>query len=192
MSNSGVVRGLFFDLDGTLFDTHAANAEAYQRAFAEHGHKVDPAAIAAEVRTGDRADVYVKRLVPSLTPDQVQQVMNSKVNHYAQVMHLVRPNHQLIDFLRSVAPHHVTVLVTTAKRVNSRRVMATMDIEQYFDHLVCGDEVTHSKPNPEIYLKALKLAGLEPHEVVAFEDSPSGLGAAQNAGIKVIKITMPQ
>ena len=54
------------------------------------------------------------------------------------------------------------------------------------------DQVVMAKPNPEAYLKALELSGLHSYEVLAFEDSISGIQAAKAAGIQVLKIKIPK
>ncbi len=51
-----------------------------------------------------------------------------------------------------------------------------------------GNLVTHSKPNPEIYLKACELLGVKPEETFAVEDSYNGIRAASAAGMKVIMV----
>ncbi len=51
---------------------------------------------------------------------------------------------------------------------------------------MCGDEVAHAKPDPEIYRRALALSGDIPEEVVVIEDSPHGVQAARLAGIRTI------
>jgi HAD superfamily hydrolase (TIGR01509 family) len=59
-------------------------------------------------------------------------------------------------------------------------------IEPYFDHIVSADDITHSKPHPEIYLKAIGKSGLEKQELIAIEDAPNGIRAAKEAGLYVV------
>ena len=57
---------------------------------------------------------------------------------------------------------------------------------QYFDDSICGDEVTHGKPNPEIFLTACHKIGVQPEEAVVLEDSEAGIQAAYDGHIDVI------
>nr|WP_228001304.1 HAD family phosphatase [Nocardia australiensis] len=80
-----------------------------------------------------------------------------------------------------------TALVTNTKRSLTEFGLDTLD-RAFFDHSVCGDEVAHGKPAPDIYLRAAELLGLDPRDCVAVEDSPTGASAAQAAGCAVIVV----
>ena len=54
--------------------------------------------------------------------------------------------------------------------------------------MVCGDEVAHPKPAPDIYLEAARQLGADPLHTVALEDSPNGVAAARAAGMFVIGV----
>ncbi|MCM1308497.1 MAG: HAD family phosphatase, partial [Butyrivibrio sp.] len=58
----------------------------------------------------------------------------------------------------------------------------------FFEKIVGGNLVAHSKPNPEIYLKACELLGVNPKESYAVEDSYNGIRAAAAAGMKAVMI----
>lgn len=57
-----------------------------------------------------------------------------------------------------------------------------------FPVIVCGDEVTHTKPHPESYLTAATQLGVDIHECVAIEDSPRGIASAEAAGCAVVAV----
>lgn len=61
-------------------------------------------------------------------------------------------------------------------------------IKDYFDVIVCGDQVERSKPEPDIYIKAAELLGLPPKACYAVEDSKNGLLSAHRAGCQVIMV----
>lgn len=61
-------------------------------------------------------------------------------------------------------------------------------MQNYFQVILCGDMVEHSKPDPEIYIQAVKKLGVKPQNAAAIEDSPNGLRSAHNAGLKTIMI----
>lgn len=80
-----------------------------------------------------------------------------------------------------------SALVTNTKRSLTEFGLDTLG-RDFFDVSVCGDEVPHGKPAPDIYRRAAELLGLAPGDCVAVEDSPTGACAAQAAGCALIVI----
>lgn len=74
-------------------------------------------------------------------------------------------------------------VVTSSYKEPDLASLQALDLLKYFDHLAFGDEVTHSKPHPEIYQQILDEAKVHSDQAIAIEDSTSGLQAALAAGI---------
>jgi beta-phosphoglucomutase len=182
-----MIRGFFFDLDGTLVDTYQADYLAYHDAIKE----VLDLEIAAEdfIKThGQELRQKLKLLAPGTSDEDIRKIADSKKGYYQKYLHLTVPNNELIQFLANFAEHHAMVIVTTAKRKNALSVIKKHDLEKYFSHMVFGDEISNPKPHPEAYLLALEKSGLKPEQVLAFEDSESGIAAAEAAGIAVVYV----
>ena len=79
-------------------------------------------------------------------------------------------------------------LATSSSRDYAMKCLRDAGVDTFFDGIVCGDMVSHSKPDPEIYIRACELVGVNPKEAVAFEDAPAGIEAAYRAGMKVIMV----
>ncbi|MGQ0479552.1 MAG: HAD family hydrolase [Pseudonocardia sp.] len=80
-----------------------------------------------------------------------------------------------------------TALVTSTERVLTERALDSIG-RGYFDVVVCGDEVTATKPAPQPYSRAAALLGVDPRRCVAVEDSPTGAAAAAAAGCAVLVV----
>ncbi len=182
----GKIRGLLFDLDGTLVSTKEANYGAYKDALEEFGYSL--ALEEFERIWGLDSRAFIPALIPGISSSTVEAVRARKSLLYEKYLDQTLPNAPLIEFLRLVAPMHKTALVSTAKSVNGHRILAAHGLESMFDVVVFGDEVTRSKPDPEGYLKALRLLGISPREGIAFEDSGPGQAAALAAGLRVILV----
>ena len=78
-------------------------------------------------------------------------------------------------------------LVTNTRRDLTERALNSIG-RHYFSVSVCGDEVEHAKPAPDIYRRAAELLGFEPGECLAVEDSVTGAAAAEAAGCPVLVI----
>lgn len=84
---------------------------------------------------------------------------------------------QIVCGVASSSPmHHIT------------HRLSHVGVLDYFSHLTSGQEVERGKPNPDIYLLAVKKLGLNPAECLAFEDSEMGARAAIAAGLKVVVV----
>lgn len=77
-------------------------------------------------------------------------------------------------------------LVTSSQRDFMDAVLASTGMR--FDVLVCAQDVTVTKPDPEPYLLAAKLVGVHPGDCFALEDSPNGIASAQAAGCRVFAV----
>lgn len=80
-----------------------------------------------------------------------------------------------------------TALVTNTGRRLTDLALRTIGT-RWFAATVCGDEVTHGKPAPDVYLRAAELLGVPAQECVAVEDSPTGAAAADTAGAVVLVV----
>lgn len=77
-------------------------------------------------------------------------------------------------------------LASSTKGYKIRARLEKIGLLSYFGTIVAGDMVTHSKPHPEIYLRACEEMGVKPQETFAIEDSPNGIRSACAAGMKVL------
>ena len=87
---------------------------------------------------------------------------------------------QQLDIPRAVA--------TSTRSAQALDRLEKADLLHYFEFVVGGDQVTNSKPDPEIYLAATQKLGCNPTSCLAFEDSENGVRAALGAGLRVIQV----
>ena len=71
---------------------------------------------------------------------------------------------------------------------NARLILEKVNLSSFFDAIVDGNEVSKAKPNPEVFLKGCELLGVQPHQAVVFEDSQSGIEAANTAQMTSVGI----
>jgi pseudouridine-5'-monophosphatase len=91
--------------------------------------------------------------------------------------------------------HNIPIaLATSSNRDNFVTKIVNHDrFYKQFASVICGDEVTKGKPDPELFLKSMAAIGLEdPKNCLVFEDAPFGVKAANNAGMPVIMIPDPE
>jgi HAD superfamily hydrolase (TIGR01509 family) len=184
------IKGFFFDLDGTLVDTYEADYLAYRQAI-EDATGVDvPRAEFMKLR-GKEIRAKLAILLPELTEQQIVAITERKKQVFPAHLNKTIPNEELIGFLRLLSRSgSLVVLVTTAKEGNALSVLQHHYLRSYFTHIVHGGEARNHKPHPETYLIALEKTGLNPDQVIAFEDAQPGIDSAHAAGIRCVRIQM--
>ncbi|MFT3901998.1 MAG: HAD family phosphatase [Niabella sp.] len=88
------------------------------------------------------------------------------------------------DFVEQAYQRHIKMAIGSAAIIfNIDFVLDGLHLRKYFDAIVSADDVQHSKPNPETYLKCAEKLGVLPAECLVFEDAPKGVESALNAGM---------
>ena len=78
---------------------------------------------------------------------------------------------------------------TSTEKKNVLLAMNQHGLEKFFHGIIASEDVTHGKPNPEVFLKGASKLACNPRECVVLEDSPHGILAAQKAKMKTIALT---
>ena len=98
------------------------------------------------------------------------------------------------DLVKKLKDLGIRVCIATSSRrqVFLQKASKSMDLVKQMDHVICGDDVLHGKPEPDIFLAALnKYDGIPPEAALVFEDSPLGIKAANNAGMASVFVPDP-
>lgn len=176
-------------MDGTLIDTEPYWLSAEQELVQSFGGTWTYEDGLALVGNGlwDSAEIFRGRGV-DLTADEIVEFLTNAV--LARVHTEVPWRTGARELLLSVREAGIpTALVT----MSVHRMAAYIDSAfgfTAFDVIVAGDDVTHSKPHPEPYLRATQLLEVSPAECVALEDSPPGLASAIAAGVTTIGVPL--
>jgi HAD superfamily hydrolase (TIGR01509 family) len=191
---------LIFDVDGTLAETEELHREAFNRAFAGEGlpYRWDQTLYRSLLLvTGGRQRLeHFFAESTDLTEPQIAglapRLHLAKNGHYAEVMAdspiELRPG--VADLLRQARATPLKLAIaTTTSRVNleglARRFPGELDLDG-FDVVVCGEDVTALKPDPEVYRTALQRLALPAGRCLAFEDTRNGVESAVGAGLSVV------
>jgi HAD superfamily hydrolase (TIGR01509 family) len=184
-----MIKGIIFDCDGVLLDSEPLFAKATQVMMDAYGLNLDLSGLP----DGNGVTVtHFCRILLEHFP-HIGYSLEKLVKDYYYYSDLLlmaddlKPMEGIQDFCReqhekglqlSVASSSPTYYVTHKLRL--------FGIEPYFDRIISADDITHSKPHPEIYLKAIEKSGLEKRELIAIEDAPNGIKAAKAAGLYVV------
>ncbi|MFH2113700.1 MAG: HAD-IA family hydrolase [Spirochaetota bacterium] len=178
-------KAILFDVDGVLVDSEPFIAEAASCMFAEmYGTAVNPAEFAPFIGTGEAS--YLGGVAEShgLQID----VASAKRRTYELYFEVIRSRMQavpgavqLVHSLRDTGIRSATA--TSADRVKLDANLEAIGLrEDDFDSLVCGNDVSHMKPFPDIYIEAARRLGVAPEDCLVIEDATEGVLAAKAAG----------
>jgi HAD superfamily hydrolase (TIGR01509 family) len=184
-------RLIICDLDGTLYDTSAVNYESYSRALAEEGLALD-AGFFREHCFGSHYRDFLPLVAPGLDQAGIERVHHRKIEFYDACLASARENTELFEQLEALREESHLALVTTASRACAEGLLAHFGRTDFFDLVLCGEDVVFSKPDPECFLAAMAHFGVEAGNTTAYEDSPAGLAAAHASGAKVIAVAFPR
>jgi beta-phosphoglucomutase len=189
--DGGPVRGVVFDLDGTLVD----NMELHARAFGVFGerHRLPALDADQEVRLrGTRnTDIFPALFARELTMDEVLAYSDEKEALYRELSRgrlVALPG--LDRLLRRLEAQGIpAVVATSGPAENVEHTLGEIGLASRLRSVVRGDQVARGKPHPDIFLAAAATIGADPRACLAFEDTPAGVEGAQAAGMTTVAIT---
>lgn len=188
MSNKGFI----FDLDGVIVDTARYHFLAWRRLANSVG--VDFTEDQNEQLKGVSR---VKSLEKILTwgnielPDNTfKELMAKKNNDYMEYVHQMNESEILPDVVK-ILDHLTSInqpIALGSASQNARTILKKVNLYHSFDAIVDGTNVTKAKPDPEVFLRAASLLNMPPEKCIVFEDSVSGIRAANTANMTSIGI----
>ena len=183
-------KAAIFDMDGLLLDSEPLAKKAFDTICEQFG-------------LGNMSDVFM-RFVGTNT-EKGNAVIKEALNGAVDAEHFnatwrglygtwVKDNpvplksgvKEVLEYLRL---HHIPMAVATSSNTSiAQHKLGKSEIINYFDIVLGGDQLTHSKPHPEIFLTAAASLTCDPSSCIAFEDSPNGVKSAVAAGMTVVQV----
>lgn len=187
------VRGVIFDMDGTLVDSEDMWFRLMRQFYAEHGLDVPLEAMhqlaGAPASQWDETTSGWWSRCPRRSDEELSHDGNELLDAwlddhfpgYASIMNPGVPE-TVAELRRRGLKLAVASSSPHADVVDMAR---SCGIERYLDVVIGGDEVEHPKPDPEPYLRTMALLGIDAPSCVVVEDSDHGIAAARAAGVRV-------
>jgi len=179
---------VLFDMDGLLIDSEPLWFQVETVVMARLGAEWTEADQAQLIGGSlDRSVRYMlSRATKAMPPDLVGEWLMSGIAEMVRRSGVpIQPGaRELVAEVAAAGLPHA--LVTSSERRFMDQVLASTGLR--FDALVCADDVSVTKPDPEPYLLAAKLVGVPPGDCFALEDSPNGVASAEAAGCRVIAV----
>lgn len=189
-----MLKALIFDFDGLILDTEGPDLQAWQEIYTRHGQEIslqtwgqivggtgnsafEPASHLEDL-LGHPIDLpVIKRLARQLSDEAILQ------------QPILPGATDLLEAARNKPLRLAIASSSTHDWVDNH--LKRLGLFDYFEAILCGDDVIRTKPDPALYTAALRALNLQANEAVVFEDSPNGILAANKAGIFSVAVPNP-
>ena len=185
------VKAVIFDMDGVIFDSERIIIELWED-FGEknnmpHMHDVTIRCVGLNDKATE--EVFKEVYGDDYDYRRFQKIISKQYHEMADggKLPMMIGVREILDYLKDNG-YKIALASSTRTEVVTNQLKAA-NIYDYFDKVVCGDTVTHSKPHPEIFLKAADQLGVDITKVYIIEDSFNGIRAAHAA--KAMPIMVP-
>lgn len=185
-----MVKAIIFDMDGVLIDTEKWLNKYWCQAAGEAGYTMKPEdALAIRSLAGKYAAPYLQSILGVEFPYWSVRERRKELMREHIAKHGIEKKHGVDEILDYLKAHGVRTAVATATDpVRTRDYLTRIGIYDKFDRIICATMVENGKPKPDIYLYACEQMGEKPQDCVAVEDSPNGIRAAVDAGLRTIMV----
>lgn len=186
------IKAVIFDMDGVIFDTEMVYLDVWSNVFKKYGYKMTKEIYSSVLGTGREnvKKVFLKQFGKELP---IEVMYKEKDENLARAIDAGVPLKEgALEILLYLKENNYKIaLATSATKERALKQLRHANIENFFNAIVCRDEVKETKPNPEIFLKASAELMVTPEECIVIEDSKAGIIAARNAemiGIHVVDL----
>lgn len=181
-------KGIIFDCDGVIADTESLFTLGSNDHLKSLGIEVDPNDEGNY--TGITMESYCAQMIEKYNIDQsLEEYVKTEwdyVNPYFEDENL-KPMIGLIDFLEKAKNSGLKMAIASSSSQSYvKHILELFRIGNYFEFIISGEMVEHSKPAPDIYLEAINKLNIPVEDLFAIEDSYAGITSAKAAGLFVV------
>lgn len=185
-------KGIIFDLDGVICSTDEYHYLAW-KALADRLHipfdrernnllRGVSRMASLEIILGDRASMYSEAEKITLTKEK-----NNRYRDLLSQMSHSDLSEEVMETLCTLRDHGIKLAIGSSSK-NAPLILEKIGLSQFFDAVIDGNCITHSKPNPEVFLKAAQLLDLPSESCLVVEDANAGVEAAVSGGFDCASI----
>lgn len=183
-------KAIIFDMDGVIFDTERIYRDIWMTVYKKHNfemnHDIYRTFIGKSKQTiiGMLKERYGQNFIAEDLFVELEAELKKEIDN-GQVP-VKKGAVEIFDYLKK--NNFKMAIATSSPRTKLDMQLKIHNLEKIFDAIICADDVTKSKPDPEIFLVAAKKLDVLPQECVVIEDSPAGIKAAYDGNITAIHV----
>ena len=183
-------KAVIFDLDGVICSTDEYHYQAWKKMADSMGIYFDRT-INNRLRGVSRMEsleiILEQYHGPALSEEKKVELATQKNDFYRESLHQLSPadlSSEVKDTLDALRAEGLKLAIGSSSK-NTRFILGQLGLGSYFDVVSDGNNITHSKPDPEVFLKAAEMLGFAPSDCLVVEDAVSGAQAGHAGGFEV-------
>ena len=187
-----MIKTVIFDLDGVIVSTDDCHYRAWKKMADEEGIYFDRE-INNRLRGVSRMaslEIVLEKANREYSEKEKQEMAERKNNYYKELICELTPNDILpgaIETLEQLKENGIKIAIGSSSK-NTPIILKQIGLDSYFDAVSDGNNITHSKPNPEVFLKAAEMLNIAPEDCMIVEDADAGIEAGKRAGMKTLAL----
>lgn len=186
------VNAVIFDLDGVIVSTDNYHYEAWKQIADEENIFFDRN-INERLRGVSRMeslDIVLEKSKKQYSSDEKISLAEKKNAIYRNLLNKLSSKDILpgvMNLLEELKRNNIKIAIGSSSK-NTPVILEKIGLDKYFDAIADGNEITHSKPDPEVFLLASKKIDVEPSKCLVVEDADAGVQAAIAGNMKVLAV----
>jgi len=182
-------RALVFDFDGLILETEGPSLESWIEIYREHGFEVPLQKWHGDIgsdRGFEPVDYLAALVGEGLDRAATQQRRDQRKNELIGALDLMEGVRDYIADARRMGLK--LAIASSSSREWVLGHIERLRIHAFWDAVLTRDDVARTKPAPDLYVAAVKALDVHPSQAVALEDSPNGIAAAKEAGLRCVAV----
>jgi len=183
-------KAVIWDMDGVIADTAPYHFSAWQEVFRKRGVKFTEEDFKRNF--GRRNDTIIRdTLGEQIAQGEIGAIAREKEETFRSLAgQKIKPFPGAVALLQSLKQHKFKMAIASSTPMeNIQLIIGSLGIDNCFQSIVTGQDVTEGKPSPQGFLLAAQRLGIEPRNCIVIEDAVAGVAAAKRAGMRCLAIT---
>lgn len=187
-----MIKAVIFDLDGVIVSTDDCHYEAWKKMADEEGIYFDKT-INNRLRGVSRMEsleIVLERAEKDYSEEEKLQLAERKNGYYKEFITKLTPSDILPgakETLGELRNNGIKIAIGSSSK-NTPVILKQIGLDDYFDAVSDGNNITNSKPDPEVFLKAADMLDIPYGECMIIEDADAGIEAGRRAGMKTLSV----
>ncbi|GFZ92444.1 phosphatase [Paenibacillus marchantiophytorum] len=182
------MKAFIFDMDGVIIDSEPMHFDIDVKTMNFFGVTISPQELEEFVgMTNPEMWKILKQKfnLSNSVSDIIEYQLSSKIEWIRTTE--ISPIIGIFELILELKKHNLVLGIASSSPIKFiNEVLIKFKIRDYFDCIVSGEEVAKGKPEPDVYLEAARLLGVDPSDCVVLEDSRNGIQSAKSAGMTCI------